>query len=203
MEKQTDLRVVRTRQMIKDAFFDLMETIGFTKITVENLSKKAFISRNTFYLHYKDKFDLLEQIENDVLTKVHGIVNELPLKVIQTKDFHHEEVQQIVHHLFKYIQENHRFFALILSKNGDPAFMYKLGEMIRGIIHSRLQGQILRVPERYMIAIIIGIQTSILGEWLSGGMKETPEELADMLAMVFRDVPRNLLGNNAEPSCEV
>jgi len=45
--------------MIKDAFLELMGTIGFSKITVENITKKAFIGRNTFYLHYMDKFDIL------------------------------------------------------------------------------------------------------------------------------------------------
>ena len=50
-----------------------------------------------------------------------------------------------------------------------------------------------RRKRRYMIAIIVGIQTSMIGEWLNGGMKETPEELAGMLASTFQDVPRRLL----------
>ncbi|MCU5746785.1 TetR/AcrR family transcriptional regulator [Staphylococcus sp. SQ8-PEA] len=57
-----DLRVVKTRQIINDSFFELFNTIGFDNITVKNITDKAQIGRKTFYLHYMDKFDLLDSI---------------------------------------------------------------------------------------------------------------------------------------------
>ena len=65
MDKNIDLRISRTHKMIKEAFFELMDSIGFEKITVQGLTKKAMISRTTFYLHYQDKYDLLDKIENE------------------------------------------------------------------------------------------------------------------------------------------
>jgi hypothetical protein len=51
----------------------------------------------------------------------------------------------------------------------------------------------LRIPGHYMVAIIVGVQTGVIGEWLRGGMAETPEEVASILATVLRDVPKSLL----------
>ena len=64
MSQNLDLRITKTDKIIKDAFLELADNIGFEKITVINLTKKAMISRTTFYSHYKDKYDLLEKFEN-------------------------------------------------------------------------------------------------------------------------------------------
>jgi len=192
MEKQTDLRILRTKQMLKDAFFELMETDGFGKITVENLTKKAFISRNTFYLHYSDKSDLLSHLEDEVLEEIRQIMGKLPDELMQSQNELSLAAKAITIEFFQYIKANQRFFKLILAKNGDPAFLGKLGDTIRNLIHSGFPRDFLPIPDRYIAAMIVGVQTGIIREWISGGMEEAPEEIAAMLSVLIRDVPRNL-----------
>jgi AcrR family transcriptional regulator len=192
--KQTDLRVIRTRQMIRDAFLELMDTVGFSKITVENLAKKAFISRNTFYLHYTDKFDLLNQLENEILAGLREIISDLPFDDMKANGLT-DRATMVLRHVFAYVQENHIFFKLVMSENGDPAFLPKLGETIKTIMLDKGMESKLRIPGHYMAAIIVGVQTGVIGEWLRGGMAETPEEVANILATVLRDVPKSLLAD--------
>lgn len=47
--EQTDLRVIRTKKLIKDAFFSLIEEQGFEAVTVKQLTERAGINRGTFY----------------------------------------------------------------------------------------------------------------------------------------------------------
>ena len=47
--EQTDLRVIRTKKLIKDAFFSLIEEQGFEGVTVKQLTERAGINRGTFY----------------------------------------------------------------------------------------------------------------------------------------------------------
>lgn len=189
MPKQNDLRVVRTRRMIKEAFLELMSTIGFPKITVENLAKKAFISRNTFYLHYTDKFDLLNQLEDEILDGLKKIMMDLPFEMNISKGF----VGDLPFlRAYEYIEENREFFSLIMGKAGDPAFLRKLQETIKSIMLEKNMVSKLRVPERYAIALIIGVQTSVINEWLNSGMKETPGELASILISIIQDIPQKL-----------
>ena len=61
-KKREDPRVKRTRKLINQAFFDLMNEKGFQAITVQDITDRAEVNRATFYAHYEDKYDLLEQI---------------------------------------------------------------------------------------------------------------------------------------------
>lgn len=192
MDKKTDLRVIRTRHMIKSAFLELMEEVGFTKVTVEGITKKAFISRNTFYLHYTDKYDLLNNLEEEVLIGLEEIIKDIPFELMKSKGFLDGKPISTLSRVYRYVSDNSRFFSLMINEDGDPSFLHKLSETIRTIINNGIVGE-LKIPQRYMIAIIVGIQTSIIGEWLRGGMKETPEEMAELIASIFESAPKNLL----------
>ncbi|OIK22644.1 TetR/AcrR family transcriptional regulator [Bacillus amyloliquefaciens] len=56
-----DKRKRRTQKLILDTFFMLLNEKPFDKITVNQISKLADINRGTFYLHYQDKYELLEK----------------------------------------------------------------------------------------------------------------------------------------------
>ena len=51
-DKTVDLRIIKTKKAIRDAFLALIEEKGFERISVKEITEKAMISRNTFYLHY-------------------------------------------------------------------------------------------------------------------------------------------------------
>ncbi len=61
-----DLRVIKTEKAIKDAFGSLLATTSYYDISVKDICDKALINRNTFYLHYSSKGDLLNAIFIDV-----------------------------------------------------------------------------------------------------------------------------------------
>ncbi len=64
-----DLRVVRTQRSIINAFLHLRAKKPIEKITVTELAETAVINKATFYLHYKDIYDLSDQLEDEVLEK--------------------------------------------------------------------------------------------------------------------------------------
>jgi hypothetical protein len=61
-----DLRVQRTRKLLQQALIELTVEKGFAAITVRDITKRAMVNRSTFYRHYLDKFDLLEQYMNEL-----------------------------------------------------------------------------------------------------------------------------------------
>jgi AcrR family transcriptional regulator len=62
MKQKEDLRITRTKKRIKDALIQLLQEKSYEQITIQDIADKAMINRNTFYLHYLDKADLLEKI---------------------------------------------------------------------------------------------------------------------------------------------
>lgn len=58
----TDIRVKKTRRTIIQTFLNLLGKMPFKKITVAKIYTEAEIAKSTFYDHFKDKYDLLDQI---------------------------------------------------------------------------------------------------------------------------------------------
>jgi AcrR family transcriptional regulator len=66
-QKRLDPRVVRTRQMLRDALVSLIEEKGFDAITIQDIADRAGLNRATFYLHYRDKQELLVKSLRDAI----------------------------------------------------------------------------------------------------------------------------------------
>lgn len=64
---KTDLRTIKTKSAIKNAFHNLMQETTFDKITVQAICEKALINRVTFYNHYSDKYDLFNDYLDEIL----------------------------------------------------------------------------------------------------------------------------------------
>ncbi len=65
-----DLREKKTKRSITTAFLALRSRKALERITVKELSALAEISKATFYLHYKDIYDLSEQLQNEVIQNI-------------------------------------------------------------------------------------------------------------------------------------
>lgn len=60
-----DVGIYKTLRDIRQAFFQLLESDGFRKITIGKICEVALVSRSTFYSHYQDKYDLLEKLVDE------------------------------------------------------------------------------------------------------------------------------------------
>lgn len=69
MSYKTDLRVLKTRENIKNAFSNLLLEVDFKSVTVQNICDRALIGRSTFYDHYCDKYDLLNKMVEEIINK--------------------------------------------------------------------------------------------------------------------------------------
>ncbi|MZK50928.1 TetR/AcrR family transcriptional regulator [Clostridium beijerinckii] len=97
MVNQDDPRVLRTRQLIREAFSDLLQKKGFDSITVKDIAQKASINRATFYAHYEDKYDLLEEITEQAFHKMY------PEEVMNANEFTDEICSQLIILTYNYI----------------------------------------------------------------------------------------------------
>lgn len=59
---KVDRRILKSQEAIKKAVIELMSKKNFDEITIQNISDKANVSRGTIYLHYLDKYDLLDKL---------------------------------------------------------------------------------------------------------------------------------------------
>ena len=67
-----DLRTERTKRSIANAFLELRKQKNIEKITVKELAELAYINKATFYIHYRDIYDLADEVEIEVVREILG-----------------------------------------------------------------------------------------------------------------------------------
>ena len=75
-EETQDRRIKRTKMLLQNALVDLMLEKAGGKISVKELTQKADVNRSTFYLHYLDIYDMLEQMENEFVETIQGFFHD-------------------------------------------------------------------------------------------------------------------------------
>ena len=77
MQEETQARrIKRTKMLLQNALVDLMLEKAVGKISVKELTQKADVNRSTFYLHYLDIYDMLEQMENEFVETIQGFFHD-------------------------------------------------------------------------------------------------------------------------------
>ena len=69
--------VKKTKKAFADSLVMLSKDRQLNKITVKELCEKAELSRNAFYFHYKDINDLIEDIEDNIISEIQGVLREI------------------------------------------------------------------------------------------------------------------------------
>ncbi|GAB6991040.1 TetR/AcrR family transcriptional regulator [Paenibacillus pini] len=184
---RTDPRVLRTRQLIRDAFIDLLQEVELEKITVNRIAERATINRVTFYLHYRDISDLLEKMADEMVHEVHAILEN------SSSQPHSDMDSSIMVKMIEHIEENSKFYKVLLASKRIPVFTDRLTKLFVDVITSRtetkeaaLSGSDVNVPKD--IAIWYG-SSAFIGTiicWLRNDMPYTPHFLAKQLAQLFR-----------------
>ena len=119
-----DNRVKRTKKLIRRGLVELAQTKRINKITVKELTDYVEINRGTFYLHYKDVYDLVDTLENELYRdfdeKLSSYTGEAILKnpVDVCEDF------------CTHFYEHKDLYTTFLGANGDAQFGYKLGDRL-------------------------------------------------------------------------
>lgn len=85
MKKQPQV-TEQTRANLTSAFWELYLVKPIEKITIREITDRAGYNRATFYLYYRDVYDLLEQLEEGILTEIGALV-ERRLLTADTLDF--------------------------------------------------------------------------------------------------------------------
>ena len=65
----SDLRVIRTRKSIREAFCEMIMEMDYQDITIKDLTKRAMINRNTFYLHYDSIDSLMKELQKEIIDR--------------------------------------------------------------------------------------------------------------------------------------
>ena len=190
MNETVDKRVLKTKSAIKKAFVDLLMELSYDKISVSQIAAQAFINRNTFYLHYTDKDDLLDQLTKESLNRLRDSMH---VDVFQVR--HGESPEDLLHQVakqtFESIEMDLDFYKAVLHDENIPYLFVKIHNVIRDHFI-----EVSSSPEH--LIYIEFISSGILGlirYWIMHPQQFTAEKLADAMVHIQKNSMRDLLLN--------
>lgn len=170
-----DRRVRKTRMQLRHCLAALLQEKKIQDITVREITEMADLNRGTFYLHYKDIFDLLAQIEEELLEGL-----DLKLQKYQAAELQ-KRPSLVFTDVFQYTRENADMVQILLGENGDINFINRVKELVREKCLKDwlelFQLQDSRTFDAYYAFIVSG-WLGLISYWLENGMQESPGELA-------------------------
>jgi Transcriptional regulator len=193
MKKDEDIRIQKSKNSIRFAFIELLKKEGFSKITVKEIISNAKVNRSTFYAHYLDKYDLLEQLEQDLLHDIQSFMQQAPVEQVLSHAADYRSISDYINRMLQYMFENGKVFMLLYGPDGDPAFHRKLNEMVHTIYVENQLASNFSIPEDYALSAIIGTITSLISTWIQKEFTESPEELGSIIMEVSSALQSNLI----------
>lgn len=185
-KSRVDPRILRTRQLIKDALIDLLQEMDLNKITVNRIAERATINRVTFYLHYHDIQDMMEKMAQEMAEEIEGIMTGTATNMNSSDDIDSLKLLKLLEH----IAENSKFYKVVLGSTRTPIFTERLLKILTKSITERAEIDLLvaNTDIQRDIAIWHG-SSALIGTivaWLRKDMPYTPHFLTKQLYMLFR-----------------
>jgi AcrR family transcriptional regulator len=193
MSDKMDRRQLRTKQLLRKTLFVLMEEKAIESITVTDISNRADINRGTFYLHFRDVSDMLEQIKEEMFEKIRKVVIQMDLRELMEYASKGEPYPILVK-IFEEFVSNADFFKAIFGPNGDMSFARRLKEFMSNHIFNKLtylqpQDENLLVPRDFIIAYMSSANLGVVLHWFESGMKLSPLEMGQIMTQLVSHGP--------------
>lgn len=190
--KQESSQVAQTKERLRNAFFELYATKKIEHISIKEIADLAQLNRGTFYVYYRDIYDLLEKTEDELILELVSMIKDVIPPLLRD-----DNLGPFLPPVAFY-NRNKKILQVLLGPTGDPHFVHK----IKGIVKNTVQEIFRRenVPPvknmEYVVEYIASAQIGIISYWMVEKDMALPvEELGEMIKHIILHGPINYLIN--------
>lgn len=183
MEKpaKIDRRIVKTRAAINNAFLELLSEKDFQLITINDIADRANVNRGTVYLHYTDKYDLLDQNIEAHVNWLHDFCGTNGESLETGAAF--EELEAV----FTYLEQKYSFFSVLFASGRTAAFRERMLRYVSASLMTKLKARQTRTEiddelnAQFMASAFVGI----VEWWIVRSMPHPPAYMAAQLRLLY------------------
>lgn len=182
-------RIIYTKKVIRNSLIDLLQTKEIHQITVTDICKKADINRGTFYTHYKDAFDLLQSIEDELFNIIIKYIDETPVE---------EYANSLLLRVLELIVENKDLCKILFCKQKDNRILERMLSVASKADFEKLcsnSSEFIKSNIDYFIRYSVGGCISIIQAWLENDLPQSPSELVKIINNI-NTFHRNLINSH-------
>ncbi len=185
-EKKEDRRVRKTKRLLRQALTELLKEKPIQEIKVREIADLIDINRGTFYQHYRDIYDMLYQIEDELFAQFNQILAETEEEADETN------AMPLLTKIFTFLKDNSDLTVALMGPNGDPVFVEKVKALVKErCIHDWMHAyQDAKTPNfEYYYAFVVSGCLGLFQRWMENGSGEPPEAVAELaVEMILKGV---------------
>lgn len=172
-----DRRVRRTRARLQQAMLELLKEKDARSITVRELTQRADVNRGTFYAHYKDVFDLLDQMEQDLFQRLAQLLSSYSTQDLQ------RGLTPLLTDVFRFVRDDPVLRLAFLDQRTQDSFFRRLDQLIYQKCREDWQGLFLPVDQQLWgccLDFLVSGAVGLARGWMVRGFPEEPEQMAQL-----------------------
>lgn len=183
-----DLRVIKTRQAIENAFISLIEEKGFENIKIIDIARRANVNRNTIYLHYDSKERIVETLIDRIFSnEVTDFTVDTHLKGRYSKKM----LTDMFTRVFTVINEHVELYRIILTDQNLSGYLTLQMKKVKSFILSSLKPNLKNeIIVEYVVSGVFGI----FRNWIiydKGSVEENVRMISDLVVINMRHAQFN------------
>ena len=176
-ERKVDRRINRTRRQLRHALAQLMQDRRIQDIAVRELTDLCDLNRGTFYIHYKDVFDMVDNIEGELIAELGRVLSVFSAAEVI------ENPRALFIQIFEAMQENNEIVSVLVGPNGDLKFINEIKRLVRDKCVEAWPETFAAGPAQYseyFSGFMVNGFVGLFDAWFSKGMAETPDQMANL-----------------------
>jgi AcrR family transcriptional regulator len=189
VKRNEDRRVKRTKRVLRECLFELLENATIDEITVKELTEKADVNRSTFYFYYKDIADMMMQIQNDIFEVFRETVIAPQASFVTVGDF-----TSYLLRFLEFCKEHEDICKFVVSNDPNNFLSKKIQKALLEHVpdsHSVFPDD---DPRRYLTCFAVSAMWETVLMWMYDGMTVPADKMASFLAEAYFYGGRTILG---------
>jgi AcrR family transcriptional regulator len=190
MEK-TDRRVRKTKALLRSGLAKLLESKSINEITVKELVDLVDINRSTFYLHYTDIYNMLEEIERNIISEVKRVIAAHPAEGS-------ENTFPFIEDIFTILLDNKEICRALMGPNGDISFIHEIESIIAEYSIQALKPMFPNAIEdvEYSFSFCLNGCLGLVKTWLLKDNNDSPQHMAELTYSMVTNALRTFHDDN-------
>ena len=172
-----DRRVVKTKRAIKEAFAKLLTQKDINDITISDIAAQADINRKTFYNYYSGVHEVVDEIENDIISHVDEAITDIYFKNIL------ESPYLLFEKLTAVINTYMDFFGYLLSMNSNVSLTSKITELLSAKVKTVIRPYLETEDEQLdlMLTFMMSGMVAVYRQWFNSDRTEPIDDISNRI----------------------
>ncbi len=177
----SDRRVKRTKKLLRDSLFTLLQQKSINEITVTELTDIADINRATFYFYYTDLLDMLAQIQNEAYEMFEDVLNGTENSVNSPEAF-----AKYIENILLFCKSNPTIAKFVITREyNNNKVLTRIKKLLAKNVPVAKENYAQDDPRRFILNFALNALTGTVVDWMDDGMIIPPDVMADFISNMY------------------